>query len=214
MRDLKNRGYGALGMEMFNSKHQTELDQYMRGELTREQIEAVLRSGWNYESSGYLNVMDAAKAEGLRLLALDDRDVPWSDWFQSLLTRDQHMAGVLAGAIRETPDLKIAVLCGRMHAFGVYSEDKLVLSQPARLRENYGITTQSVLVYSALEPGDAGFNVMQKAIFGVDVPTLMIPPAGYAYGDVFLFLRDPKTPPAPASVTPGPWRPEYLQFID
>jgi hypothetical protein len=195
MADLKNQGVGAIGLEMFNSVDQDILDRYLADKATLEEVKTRLIKNWNYESAGYLKVIAGAKAHGLALLALDDRSLgSVGDFFKTLQLRDFHMAKIIADAIAARPSLKMAVLCGRMHAFGEFSKEKLVLSQPAILRDQHAITTQSVLVFSEVEVGAVGFNIMQKAILGERVSSVLIPPEGYGYGDFFLFLKSPAGP--------------------
>jgi hypothetical protein len=188
--DLKKRGIGAIGMEMFNSVHQDLLDLYFKDQASLEDVKKTLESEWGYESANYLKMIAAAKANGLRIIALDDRSHDWEGGFMpSIHDRDLHMAGVIAEAINTEPGLKVAVLCGRMHAFDNFSDSKKILSQPAILRDQFGISTQSLLIYSALELSNPGYNAMQTAILGEGVSSITEMPGDYAYADYMLFLR-------------------------
>jgi len=214
MIELKKQGVGALALEMFNSKNQPILDLYVAGLATIEEVKTALVKEWNYDSEGYLSAIEAAKAHGMRILAIDDRSEGWNGGFlPALIRRDAHMAKVIAGVIQAQPDLKIAVLVGRMHAYGIFSDENLVLSQPAVLREQYGITTQSLMVFSNREVGNVGPNSMQKAIMGEGVPSILAAPAGYGYTDYFLFLRDPVPPSYPAYINEPSWQ-EKLRHLN
>lgn len=215
MGDLKRQGVGAVAMEMFNSTNQPILDRYLANEATIDEVKTALVREWNYESQGYLNILAAAKANGMKLIALDDRSDGWSGGFlTAIVKRDAHMAQVIAQAIKNDPGLRIAVLCGRMHSYGVFSTENLILSQPAVLRETYGISTQSLMVFSDREVGNVGPNNLQKAIMGEGVSSILKSPAGYAFTDYFLFLRYPAAP-VPLYNFPGEPSPEVkLKHID
>lgn len=206
MADLRKHGVGALALEMFNSKNQPILDLYFDGLATIDEVKTAMVKEWNYDSEGYLSAIEAAKANGMRILAIDDRSEGWNGGFlPALIRRDAHMAKVIAEVIQGQPDLKIAVLVGRMHSFGKFSEENLVLSQPAVLREQYGITTQSLMVFSDREVGNVGPNSMQKAIMGEGVSSILAAPAGYGYTDFFLFLRYPVPASYPAYIAEPSW---------
>jgi hypothetical protein len=76
-----------------------------------------------------------------------------------------------------------------MHAFGIFSDQDLILSQPAILRETYKISTQSVMVFSNVEMSVPGFSAMELAVYGNGVSMVTAMPADYKYTDYMLFVR-------------------------
>lgn len=188
MHDLQRQGVNTFAMEMFNVEQQDLLDRYLRDEATIDEVKKAIESVWYYESSGYLKVIEAAKAEGFRILALDDRaHIHGPDFFGEIHARDRHMAEIISGAIAKDPSTKIAVLCGQMHAYGIYSKQDLTRSLPALLRKEHQITTQSALAYGTLM--DNGLRIVQQVIHGGLASSITSLPPTFEYGDFILFLR-------------------------
>lgn len=108
----------ALALEMFNENSQAYLDAYLADEINDNEIRAVLTSAWNYNSDGYMEILKAAKKKGLKLIALDDRDLFAQDSFSdNLKNRDEQMGQVLIEYLTRNPSHQIWVYSGKLHAF-------------------------------------------------------------------------------------------------
>jgi hypothetical protein len=189
LENLKKLGITTIGFEMLNSKNQPVVDAYMNGETDMQPLKTAFEKDWAYESAGYFALIEAAKAAGLRVLALDDRegakDIPL--FFDQLRARDAHMAANIDREISQSPNRKVAVLSGRLHAVENFSIEGLTESMPSLLRKSYGISSISILEFNKTDGN--GFNAMKKYLHGDLATGVLKLPADYAYADYILFFR-------------------------
>ncbi len=133
----RGQNLDVLALEMFNSRDQLVLDQYLKDEVDLGEVKRVLNRSWNYSDEGYLEMIKAAKRKGLKILAIDNRTefdgLPFSD---NLYQRDQHMAQILAQHLRKNPKDNIFVYTGKMHSFKSLSLKGKILSVTEMLKEH------------------------------------------------------------------------------
>lgn len=145
--------FDTLALEMFNHTDQAYIDQYLNDQISLEELRAVLEKGWNYESSGYVEMIRAAKSKKMKILALDDRerfaDLPFSE---NLHQRDLNMAMVLSAHLVEFPQDKILIYTGKMHSFHAVSKNTKMKSMIELLNEmRPDLNTQSFFLYAPRE---------------------------------------------------------------
>lgn len=121
MKSLKDAGVTHIGLEMFNSNRQSVLDGYLAGKVPYERVLKVLKGEWSWYPEEYMNILNAARTHGVRVIALDGRhrlkksQRHFSD-SSTTKFRDQHMANILATTFQEDQVGKILVLVGANHA--------------------------------------------------------------------------------------------------
>jgi len=66
----------AIGLEMFRSDSQTELDRWVNGELPTEEFEGIYYDNWNYDWSMYRPIFEYAKQQRIPMVGLNvPRDI-------------------------------------------------------------------------------------------------------------------------------------------
>jgi len=141
MNTLKMSGITHLAMEMFNSNRQEMLDQYYSDELPREEIINLLRDEWGWLPNAYMEVVDAAKENSIKIIALDGRHlIVDEEGLEEKLKRDYHMAQVLGKVYNQTSTDRIVVFAGQSHTQQIGS---LNPTQPEILLTEEGIKSIS-----------------------------------------------------------------------
>ena len=146
----KAYGYTHLALEPFNHTSQKDLNRYLVGELSDQDLNDTLKSQWGFRSEPYIEAIKKAKELGFKLIALDKRDDNElsSNFSESIIQRDQFWASILDQHFKDHPKAKVVLLSGKVHALESFStneiEIKTVIEQ---VRENSNIKGQSLLVF-------------------------------------------------------------------
>jgi hypothetical protein len=152
---LKLRGFSVLAMEMFNASQQTVLDDFFSDRVELAELENELRSEWGYKSSGYIELIAAAKNIGIRVLALDYRDqAPKQNLVDNIRYRDTLMAKRIADEIKADPTVKIFALTGSLHAQSRVSMNGEMLSQSEILHQMSGATIRCITIQEKKRTGN------------------------------------------------------------
>lgn len=149
---LAREGFDTLAIEMLNSSAQKQLDQYLAGQLTQEELKKVFATHWNYPSKSYLQLLSQAKNLNMNIIALDNRSEVSGDMSRELIRRDRHMAKVLTQHLKMNPQSKVVALTGRLHAYRSFSQTQ----RPATIIEQVkkaiaGFRGQSFLMIAGQE---------------------------------------------------------------
>lgn len=149
---LKTEGFDTLALEMFNTRDQKYLDQFLDGEINTVEILEVLTRSWNYHPIGYLEILLAAKDLGLQLLAIDNREVtgrlPVHDRLEQA---DIHMADILTQHFNKSPESKVIVFTGRLHAYQTLSQRNLISTIAEMVKLDRDIQSESFLFFDQKE---------------------------------------------------------------
>lgn len=148
--NISDKKVRAIGLEMFNETSQAEINQYLLGMMTLDEIVKVLESQWNYQSAGYREILKVAKEKNLHIIALDNRpQFRYEELGVGLLGRDRIMAKNLINYKQDFPDDKVIVYSGKLHAFRSLSMDGSILTISEMLEQAYdGISRESYLFYT------------------------------------------------------------------
>lgn len=147
--EFQRLGFTHLGMEMFNTNQQEELDLRLR---PRKDI---LQDSWHWQLDNYLPVLDEADRLGVPLVALDGRHTLADPDSQSMehfaedtQYRDNYMAKSVAAFLRNNPKAKLLVWTGGLH--NSYFPDEIVPASNRSLRrileEDYAIQVKTYIV--------------------------------------------------------------------
>ena len=191
MAGLKSLGVTHLGMEAFNSSQQTILDDFEKRKNSRAEVVAALDQ-WGWKKSEYMAVVKAARTNGIRVVALDARDLvkkrddlTEDEQFQF---RDSHMADRIADAINSDRQARMVVLTGSYHAHCGRATGTM-LCQPWILKQRFGIASVSYRVDSAVRQ-DALRRCAVRS--GRNLNKLFVPLRRESSNfDGYLFLDDP-----------------------
>jgi hypothetical protein len=104
----------ALGIEFIYTRQQRFLDRRQAGLSTDEDFlrRVHYREEWGYPWEGFRALLDAARARGVPVYALDS---PPRGGFDGLARRDRHAASRIAALLRQDPRRKLLVLFGETH---------------------------------------------------------------------------------------------------
>jgi hypothetical protein len=189
--DLKTYGFGRIGLEAFNSFRQPLLDAYFDGTAEIGDIEKALREDWNWNPSGFLEIIKAAKEYGIRVIALDGRDKSTSrmTFEEEMEMRDQYMARRVVDQVEQFPEEKILVLIGSYHIDAARKKSGRARGwQPKILAREYGLATRTIGVDY---PGKAVSSFVRSAVreAGLSTEWLWVPTSRDEEGfDAYLFL--------------------------
>jgi len=111
--DLNGRKI-VCAMEAFPSSRQDEMDRYLAGEISFDELLQAVRypQTWGFPVQGYREVLDRCKEAGFQVLALNCFPRRRED---RLHRRDIHAGRIIGRAIADDPDCLIAVLIGELH---------------------------------------------------------------------------------------------------
>jgi hypothetical protein len=168
MKSLKRAGITHIALEMFASNHQAQIDAYLRGQENRENILEILRTEWGWQTSfidypsSLMRVIDAAKSEGVGILAVDSRrgkELMLSNenyrtpekhrkYLEGMSLRDSHMVGVIADFFKINSTAKVLFLIGQDHVLDMKDLDNPFFPNQSRLLEQHGISSKVYLFAS------------------------------------------------------------------
>lgn len=153
---LKELGFTHLALEMFNASEQPSLDEYNQGKLSDEQLREVYQRNWGYDGEAYLAMFKAAVQSGLKLVALDKRDLmpKGMEMVAENQERDEFMAKRVVEIFSENPNAKVLVYAGRLHAHCQLNREGSLRTQIEFIKEKLGIDSQcfSTIVYKEANP--------------------------------------------------------------
>ncbi|GAB4015011.1 MAG: hypothetical protein Fur0010_13610 [Bdellovibrio sp.] len=153
---IHKNDFNVLALEMMNQSDQSFIDQYLRDEISLEDLQIVFALGWNYSNTGYMKAIESAKKKGMKILALDNRPLYDRENFsENLRKRDEFMAGVLNQYLSAHPQDRILVYSGKMHAFKSHSSSDTIksISELVKVQDKasyflFGPKEKNVMTYS------------------------------------------------------------------
>ncbi len=163
---LKAAGYTTLAMEMWNSSAQDTLDNFIKNLTDPTTFETTFHNQWSYNSAPYIEMMNAARDVGVKIIAIDVRDKVDKKqaytFAQELEWRDEKMAENLSVYLNNNPEEKVIVFCGQLHAYTHLTQDNTQSSQIQYLKAKTGIQAQSFIVVGSTDtsPWNFGFNAL------------------------------------------------------
>lgn len=185
---LALEGFDTLALEMLNSSAQKQVDQYLAGQLTQEELKKIFASHWNYPSSSYLQLLSHAKNLNLNIIALDNRPDRAGDMSDDLIRRDQHMAKVLTQYFQNNPQSKVVALTGRLHAYKSFSQTQRPATIIEQVEKNItGLKAQSFLMISGQE--ETVFTVLMQELISDHRMKLILSESFSLYTDGLIHLE-------------------------
>jgi uncharacterized iron-regulated protein len=156
MRELKELGITHIILEMFNYDSQKLLDGYAAGKISDLEIINYLNANWGWIPQRHLQILNAARAAGIKTIALDKREQNVVSRYEQAKAQgerpdsnlgrnekdDLHMANVVAATIKASPRNRVVVLIGVSHIDfrqGIWG----VQYQPGILRTVHNIASKS-----------------------------------------------------------------------
>ncbi len=128
LKEFRKKGFTHLGLEMIPASMQPMLDKYFETGEGADEIKAYLEEHWEgYTDDGeYFQIVEAAKAAGLRIVGLDmDDHGPSTDTEiegdRAMRKRNITMARSI-DKITSDPSNRIVCLCGMGHVIGNISQ--------------------------------------------------------------------------------------------
>ncbi len=176
---LKRLGLTHVAMEMFQQEHQNAVDSYFEGRLGRDKIFAIFMDFWNKRPGipeKYMELVDAIKAQRLRLLAIDIyTSAPEYSSGEFFRRRNRNWASLIGGTIREIPDARILVYNGQSHSGYNLADD----SANEILKNEHKVESVTLEFAGGEAPGDTYFFVDKIATasrnLGVDKDRFGVP---------------------------------------
>jgi len=114
--EFKKLGVTHLAMEMLQEKQQKIIDDYLAGKVARDKVLKIFKNGWN-KGPGipekYMELIDAAKSNGIRILAIDLYTK--YDTGKFFRKRNTNWARI-AEAILKDKKARILFYCGQSHS--------------------------------------------------------------------------------------------------
>ena len=115
--DAMSKGEGplALVLEWIDASYQAELDKYLRGELTAEELKDAVRYDelWGFPWAGYKKIIEKAKSLQIPILLADSLIE-----HKSLAQRDDQVVARMSLFKRENPQTRFLVVYGAFHILG------------------------------------------------------------------------------------------------
>lgn len=129
-----------VALEMFRSKDQSTIDQWLRGELTdQELLEAVKYDRtWGFPWSNFRPILEHCRTNGIKIVALNTNN----GGKDSLKKRDAHAAKLLANTLATQPGARALCLIGEFHLADAHLPQAISeirqtkLNQPLRIFAN------------------------------------------------------------------------------
>lgn len=158
MKEFKELGFTDLALEALPSTRQGLIDDYLKGKAEREDVRKALQEDWGWSPDSYLQLIDAAKENGLNVLCLDvkipkEKRDEWhkkGDFLKDSRVREAHWNKLLGKRLGEDPQARILTLAGMGHT-GVDSTRKATLT--------------SLLDEGGYKPTVINFHSTQSAFF-------------------------------------------------
>ncbi len=154
---FKDQGVTHLGMEMFNSNRQKDIDQYQgRGsESDVKRIKELLDNewGWMPVTEYYFDVIKLANSLGIKIVAIDGRHLYPVEANKKEAEREAHIAKNIKKVLGEDNQNKMVTLVGSKHG---YREGKV--STPIMSRDVLDKEGVSSLSYKVYFSGESGYS--------------------------------------------------------
>lgn len=184
---IEKNDFNVLALEMFNSSDQASLDNYLKDQITSDELEEVLSRGWNYESSGYMQAIESAKKKGMKILGLDNRPAfDREEFSENLRKRDEHMAEVLNQYLKNNSKYRILVYSGKMHAFKSHSNENKLKSLPQL------VNAEDKASYFLFGPKEKNLMTHSARLFLDSEQSFVIKSQSFdGYIDAAIFLKGP-----------------------
>jgi hypothetical protein len=136
LQDFKEQGFTHLALEMLNASNQHIADNY-RTSKGWDEFTVAFEKDWHWPSETYFAVLTEAARLGLKIVALDGRDVlpearngTLAALYESNERRDRFMAERLSDVLRSNPKARILAWTGAMHAIQSVNPPFQTLSLP------------------------------------------------------------------------------------
>lgn len=135
--ELRASGYTTLALEMFNESSQPDLDRYLEGTISLDEMVQILSEQWSYQNSGYAELLRVAKEQGFHIVALDHREeIDHPHMSSELELRDEAMVEVILRRKWRFPEEKWIVYSGKLHAYKTQSVQRRVLTIAERIQQS------------------------------------------------------------------------------
>jgi len=118
LRELKAQGLTHIGMEMLLERDQQLVNDYLAGKEPREKIRKLFDS-WdrgNGQPEKLMEMVDAAKAAKLKVLALDLNDDPNNEPPHMFQKRNENWARIIDATLKSDRHARVLVYCGVDHS--------------------------------------------------------------------------------------------------
>lgn len=116
---LKTKGFTHVGMEMVLPSIQGLIDRYIQTGEGKDEIVQHLRDDWGYTPERYMDIIDAAKELGLKVVGIgmpkEEKDAIPDD-LERERTSDAYMASAVERVLQENPLNKVITITGYAHA--------------------------------------------------------------------------------------------------
>lgn len=117
---LKRLGLTHVAMEMLREEHQAIVDAYFSGKIDKQKVLEIFKDGWD-EGPGipekYMELVDAIKTTGLKLLAVDLYTAgPEYDTEAFFKRRNENWARIIGEVIKQSPKARVLVYNGQSHS--------------------------------------------------------------------------------------------------
>lgn len=143
MKLFKELGFTHIGLEMFQADAQNMLDEYYKTGNNREEVVSYLKDkwGWPGTTEKYMNIIDAAKKHGIKIVALDAPKEQLSetdDVVEETKVRNKFMCKRIQNILSQNENNKMITLNGTAHSgYGEYG-------MATMMEEQYGKEVSSV----------------------------------------------------------------------
>lgn len=116
--EFKRKGITHLGIEMLESTDQPHLDRFLSQEISEAEILKKIEQNWGWIPKENLKLLLAARAIGLKIVALD---LPYHKFSRLrrdllLIKRDAYMAEIISKELAKNINSKMLVVIGSDHA--------------------------------------------------------------------------------------------------
>lgn len=144
MRQLHQLGATHLAMEMLPSKKQKLVDDYYAGKVSRQAIKQIFTNYWKWpnQEEGYMSVVDAAKQEGIKTIALNISGNEGRPSDHEIKDRETVWAKKIASIVEASPNNRIVLYTGAAHQ----QKNRETSGVSVQLEQEFGIKTTVVLM--------------------------------------------------------------------
>lgn len=193
---LAEEGFTTLAMEMFPFSTQQDIDGFLQGQVTLEEILTILKQHWSYSQEGYAEILIAAQKYNIRILGIDNRqDVQTHDFMQNVYERDDIMSDQIAAHLEKHPQDKMAVYVGSLHAPLLFDQKGQAQSQIQKLVKKFEVHNKQSLKVQSFTFKRANRNKFLEALhlvhsFSKDEDTMVLGRDALTYFDGILFIHN------------------------
>lgn len=157
LEELKASGFTHLALEALNSESQGLLENYFVQPSLRPQILKLIADDWGWIPEEHLQLIDAAHAAGLEVVAIDNRnELDRQGYGNDIQRRNLHMTANIVKALNSKGAGRVLVLTGKVHS-ALDSDEDRILTLPEML-DAQNVPNVSVDVETGEEPVPANIT--------------------------------------------------------